>query len=245
MIIGDDEYKTEVTLPAFAKKQLEPRGFNVTFVCWWCAIRTIFSGLVEALKTADLVLVSARRRTPLERRLDALRAPLSEREAVGRHSDGKPRFFATQECAATGRIMQLGTNSTRKCSVGTIQGHHGEGIPTKVSLAPRAEKHPDFARGGCQQISRERFALLFDSAAGGNDVPSSYWDRFLKKKPRPWHGRTRLGRRGHASVYTSFGHFADFENPAFQKLLLNGICWTCRLSAPADKVAEVGSASGK
>src|SRR5262245_57877618 len=32
MLIGDDEYKTEVSLPAFVKSDLEPLGFDVTIV---------------------------------------------------------------------------------------------------------------------------------------------------------------------------------------------------------------------
>jgi nicotinamidase-related amidase len=32
IVIGEDEYKTELTLPAFARQDLEPRGFQVRFV---------------------------------------------------------------------------------------------------------------------------------------------------------------------------------------------------------------------
>jgi type 1 glutamine amidotransferase len=52
--------------------------------------------------------------------------------------------------------------------------------------------------------------------------------------PATWarmHGKGRV-------FYTSLGHPADFDDPAFRKLLLNGICWTLDIAAP-------GAAAGK
>ena len=48
MVIGDDEYKTEVTLPAFAKAELEPRGFQVRVVHADANDKDQFPGLAEA-----------------------------------------------------------------------------------------------------------------------------------------------------------------------------------------------------
>jgi type 1 glutamine amidotransferase len=50
-------------------------------------------------------------------------------------------------------------------------------------------------------------------------------------EPVAW---TNVPRVGHGRVfYTSLGHPADFESPAFRKLLLNGICWTIGIAPPA------------
>src|SRR5688500_8699177 len=73
MIIGDDEYKTEVTLPQFAKSDLEPLGFNVTIIHSDERDKNRFPGLVAAVEQADLLLVSVRRRLPPKEQLDAIR----------------------------------------------------------------------------------------------------------------------------------------------------------------------------
>src|SRR4029450_8244017 len=73
MLIGDDEYKTEVTLPAFVKSDLAPLGFDVTIIHADSQDKNNFPGMAEAVKNADLVLVSVRRRLPPKADLDALR----------------------------------------------------------------------------------------------------------------------------------------------------------------------------
>jgi type 1 glutamine amidotransferase len=60
--------------------------------------------------------------------------------------------------------------------------------------------------------------LLLGSHSGQNSEPVAW---------------TNIPRAGRGRVfYTSLGHPADFENPAFRKLLLNGICWTLGIAAP-------------
>ena len=62
-LIGEDEYKTETTLPAFAVKELEPLGVRCTFVIADPKTPHDFRG-VEALNDADLLVLSVRRRAP-------------------------------------------------------------------------------------------------------------------------------------------------------------------------------------
>jgi nicotinamidase-related amidase len=64
IVIGEDEYGTEQTLPAFARKELEPRGFQVQVVHADLADKNNFPGLAQAVARSDLVLISVRRRTP-------------------------------------------------------------------------------------------------------------------------------------------------------------------------------------
>jgi type 1 glutamine amidotransferase len=62
-------------------------------------------------------------------------------------------------------------------------------------------------------------------------------------EPVAW---TNVVRGGGARVfYTSLGHADDFANPAFRKLLVNGICWTLGIAAPgsAPDSSTVGSAN--
>ena len=57
-------------------------------------------------------------------------------------------------------------------------------------------------------------------------------DRFPASRPEPVAWVNRKGTR--RIFYTSLGHPADFENPAFRRLLKNAVFWALdRLQPPA------------
>ena len=62
-LIGEDEYKTETTLPAFAVKELEPLGLRCTMAIADPRSPHDFPGAL-ALDDADLLVLSVRRRAP-------------------------------------------------------------------------------------------------------------------------------------------------------------------------------------
>src|SRR5690242_4831299 len=76
-MIGEDEYHTWDTLPDFAKHELEPRGYRITVIQQDPNDKNNFPGLVDALRSADLLFVSVRRRTPPRDQLSAVRGHLS------------------------------------------------------------------------------------------------------------------------------------------------------------------------
>src|SRR5258706_67512 len=77
IMIGEDEYKTWETLPAFSKQELDGRGLRVSIVQQDKSDKHKFPGLIEALRDADLLLVSLRRRALPQEQLDAVRAHLA------------------------------------------------------------------------------------------------------------------------------------------------------------------------
>lgn len=242
MIIGDDEYKTEVTLPAFAKKQLEPRGFHVTFVHADEKERNDFPGLIDALKSADVVLVSARRRTPPTAQLDALRAHLAAgKPLVGIRTASHAFSLRNNMPPADGFAAWNEFDS--EVLGGHYTGHHGAEPQTKVSLAPGADKHPILRLVDVNSLVGNG-SLYLTRPLAGTTSPILLGE--IADKPIETVAWTNSFGPNHARVfYTSFGHVADFENPAFQKLLLNGICWACELAPPADKSAAENEATGK
>src|SRR5437762_2984998 len=90
-MIGEDEYKTWETLPNFARTDLAPKGFRVTIVQADSLDKNNFPGLVNALKEADLLVISLRRRTPPAEQLQAVRAHLDS---------GKPLIGIRTACHA-------------------------------------------------------------------------------------------------------------------------------------------------
>jgi type 1 glutamine amidotransferase len=71
-LIGEDEYETEKTLPAWAKERLEPAGIKCRYVLAKNETPHDFAGM-EKLDDADVVAISIRRRAPKEEQLAALR----------------------------------------------------------------------------------------------------------------------------------------------------------------------------
>ena len=73
ILIGDDEYKTEVTLPAFAKSELEPLGFEVQIIHADSQDKNNFPGMAEACRRPTWCSSASAAALPPKDQLDALR----------------------------------------------------------------------------------------------------------------------------------------------------------------------------
>jgi len=230
IVIGEDEYKTHLTLPAFARQHLEPHGFQVTFVNSDPAEMNTFPGLAQAVARADLVLISIRRRTPPREQIDAIRAHLAA---------GKPLVgirTASHAFALRDRNAPLSSGAATwpefdpEVLGGHYIGHHNGGVKIRTEAAPGAEKHPILRRVDLRQLEGNGSLYKVTPLAGSTTPVLIGSISGQKPEPVAW---TNAPRSGQSRVfYTSFGHPADFENPAFQKLLLNGICWALGIAPP-------------
>jgi type 1 glutamine amidotransferase len=222
-MIGEDEYKTWETLPEFAKTELEPRGYRVTIIQADTADKNNFPGLVQALRNADLLFLSARRRTPYKEQLDAVRQHLNA---------GKPLVGIRTTCHAfalrpkeklTDPKFAAWQEFDPEVLGGHYVGHHGNTIQSAITVAPGAESHPilkDIAvarlvgNGSLYRVSpldATAKPLLIGTIP---DKPA---------EPVAW---TRLYGPKQARVFfTSLGHVDDFRNPEFRRLLVNGVAW--------------------
>ena len=222
-MIGEDEYHTWETLPEFARIELEPRGYRVTVVNADSADKNNFPGLVEALRTADLLILSVRRRTPPAGQLDAVRAYLA---------GGKPLVGIRTACHA---FALRPTDPPAAAPLSTWQefdpevlgghytNHHDAGPSTAVTLAPHAGTHPilkgiSVARlagaGSLYKVSpleNGTTPLLMGAIPGQSPEPVAWTHLYAEKQARIF--------------YTSLGHPDDFKNAEFRRLLLNGVEW--------------------
>jgi type 1 glutamine amidotransferase len=222
-MIGEDEYHTWETLPEFAQKELEPRGYRVTIVHADSADKNNFPGLVEALRTADLLVVSVRRRTPPAAQLDAVRAYLAA---------GKPLVGIRTACHAfalrptdppAAPPLSTWPEFDPEVLGGHYTNHHPAGPPTVVTLAPRAGTHPILkgismerltGAGSLYKVSpleKGTTTLLMGTIPGQPPEPVAWTRSYEKKQARIF--------------YTSLGHPDDFKNAEFRRLLLNGVQW--------------------
>lgn len=229
-LIGEDEYKTWLTLPAFAKKELSWRGLRVSVIEQTEGDKHRFLGLVEALRDADLLLVSTRRRALPQEQLDAVRAHLDAGKPLVGIRTASHGFAPRGEDASKGAAWPT---FDPEVLGGNYNNHHGTGPKTSVRAVPGEETNSlltgvnlgEFTSNGSlyrvSPLRRSAKPLLIGSIPDKPAEPVAWTHSFGGKQARVF--------------YTSLGHPDDFENPAFRRLLLNGILWaTGQAIPPAD-----------
>ncbi|MCX6882092.1 MAG: ThuA domain-containing protein, partial [Verrucomicrobia bacterium] len=128
IIIGENEYHTSETLPDFARKELEWRGYQISYVLSSSTDGDPKFTNYEAIKLADLVLVSVRRRTPPRAMMELLRAHIDAGKPVVGIRTASHAFDATP----TGSEYA----SWSKFDVDVFGGHYEGHYNNKPPAAP-------------------------------------------------------------------------------------------------------------
>jgi type 1 glutamine amidotransferase/nicotinamidase-related amidase len=229
-LIGEDEYKTWETLPAFAKKDLGWRGLRVSIVRQDEKDKHSFPGLLGALRDADLLLVSVRRRALPKEQLDAIRAHLEAGKPLVGIRTASHAFAPRGEDAGRGAAWPT---FDPEVLGGNYNNHHAAGIKTLVRAALGEGINPLLigvkldaftSAGSLYKVSPLKSTarpVLIGSIPDKPAEPVAWTHSFGPKQARVF--------------YTSLGHPDDFNNPSFRRLLLNGILWaTGQPIPPAD-----------
>ena len=215
-VIGEDEYQTEKTLPAFANSELEPLGVRCTFVVADPKTPHDFKG-IEALHDADLMVVSVRRRAPAAEQMSMIRKYLES---------GKPVVGIRTACHAFDTRGKAPEGHAEWPSFdpdvlgGHYTGHHANELKPKVTMAKGAESHPIMAgvrtpftgQGSLYKtgpLAASARALLLGEIAS-HPVEPVAWVNLV--------GSSRV-------FYTSLDHPGDFDNAAFCRMLRNAVFW--------------------
>jgi type 1 glutamine amidotransferase len=221
-MIGEEEYHTWETLPEFAKADLEPLGYRITLIQADAADKNNFPGLTDALRDADLLFLSVRRRTPHAAQLEAVRAYLaSGRPLVGIRTachafivlDARPADPKLEDWPEFGPDV-LGSHYTR---------HYNDAPMVTITVAPGAEAHPILrgvsaaALGGdttlysVNPLANDAVPLLV-TTVHGHPLETVAWTHAYGPN------RARI-------FYTQLGAPKDFQNQVFRHLLVNGVAW--------------------
>lgn len=257
-ISGDEEYRSEESLPMLASILEKTHGFRVS-VCYPLdpdgSINpnnlTNIAGL-EALDDADLVVMYTRFR----------KLPDDQLERITRYAEtGKPMMgFRTASHAfrydGGPHAAKMNNDWMRKIfGQGWIthHGHFGDGeeFLTKVTLWPGEENHPILR--GVQPF--QAYSWLYHVEGGGDTLygdcerlligealktsHAGKHDRFPITNPVAW-TKTHLGANGHRGrvFFTTLGHPFDFKDESMRKLALNAIFWALGLE---DKIPSEGA----
>jgi type 1 glutamine amidotransferase len=213
-VIYEDEYKADQTLPAFARV-LGDHGYRSTVLLGG---EKGIEGL-EALKTADVMVLFARRKALPTEQLAAIRAYLDA---------GKPLVALRTACHAfTLRARTQAPEGSSQWPTFDVDvlgchyaNHLGNEEGTDVANVPEAAADPLLAgvepakwhsTGSLYKVLplEPGCKVLMTGSLGDHSEPVTW--------TRTYHG----GR----VFSTTLGHADDFALPQFQKLLLNAIGW--------------------
>jgi len=222
-VIGEAEYDTATSLREFARLDLAERNVRATFILADTKQPNQFPG-IEALKSADLLVLSVRRRTPPAAQLKYIRDYLNRGGPLVAIRTSSHAFALRKGRPPNGHAdwpefdwQVLGCN---------YQGHHGNKEPsdpaTHVWREPKAKDHP-IAENWPRGRTRVR-SWLYKSRPLAKTATVLLWGKVEGREPAEpvaW-TNTHCGGR---VFYTSLGHVDDFKLPAFRQMLKKAIVW--------------------
>lgn len=222
IITAEDEYKTEKTLPAFAKEHL--KDFDTTQLTLDPTNQYHIADLSKLAK-ADLAIFSIRRRPLIEADMKIIRDYVASKKpliAIRTTSHG----FAPRK----GEKLPFGVVAWEKFDqeiLGcTYTGHYSNKVKTNVTIAEKAKSHELFKGITVDKFVSpswlyksgklaENCTTLMLGKSGEEPEDTVAWIREASDK----HGRI---------FYTCLGAEGDFELAEFRQLLCNAANWAVK-----------------
>ncbi|TWU11631.1 Trehalose utilization [Symmachiella macrocystis] len=267
-ITGDEEYRSEESMPMLAKILKRDYGFKVT-VCYSLAedgtidpdnLRSITG--IEALDDADLMVLFTRfRDLPDEQFNHFLNYVKTGKPIVGfRTATHAFKFDNNKKHSEWGwrgeKIAQLlGQNWI------THHGHFGDGhqFLTNITIAPGEKQHPILrgvkpfqayswlyhVQGGGDKLRGDAQPLMIGRALISGHEKAGKTDRYPLTNPVAW-TKTYEGNNGVRGrvFFSTAAHPFDFKDESARKLSINGMLWALgmedRIPAEGANVEFVG-----
>lgn len=225
MLVAEDEYETNRTLPRFAAKHLS-NHFSVTILHGSETERHSIPGM-EALEDADALLISVRRRA-----LPA--ADLKRIEAFV--AAGKPVIgirTANHAFSLRGKPSPAGTATWESFDADVFGGHYtnhfGNSLKSTLKV-PDSADHPILQTADISKLVPGGSLYRVKPLADGARVLLEGSLEDGQSEPVAW---TFIRGDAGRSVYTSLGHEKDFSHPEFETFLSAAIHWACDQPLPS------------
>ena len=203
LVSGSFEYDSDTALTVF-KEYLETR-YEVQCVLLKAADWNDVPGL-EALEDCDVALFFTRRLTIGGDQLERVKQYCTK---------GKP--IVAVRTASHGFQNWLAMD--KEILGGNYQGHYDEGPTTETKIPPEAKDHPILT--GVVPF-RSKYSLYKNPDITADAQVLLTGSTPDHTEPVAW---TRMNHGGRV-FYTSLGGVDDFENPTFQRLIVNALFWT-------------------
>ena len=221
MLVAEREYRTDESLSDFSEQHRD--RYRTTMVQADPDDRNRLVGL-DALDSADVLIVSVRRRTLPAAQLDTIRRYVASGKPVIGIRTASHAFSLRNAEPDDGRAMWPEFDS--QVFGGHYTNHHGNALKATIDLAdtipPQAnglveglsDGLPTEAGGSLYRVSpvNDRATVLLRGKVEGHP-----------EEPIAW---TFVRDDGGKSFYTSLGHVDDFKGPVLPKLLTNAIDWS-------------------
>lgn len=244
LLIGEDEYETKDTLPPFADEELTPRGLRVTTIHSSKNDPNDFRG-VEALKNADLMLVSVRRRTPPAEQLAIIRDFVTAGKPVVGIRTASHAFSLRDN-----REPPAGHSAWPEFDAQVLGGHYTGHLSTAkenepsafLKIVPQEESNPILA--GLTKEFSTHYSLYKTRPLAKTATPlvMGRAEEQAEQEPVAWTNKPVGGNR---VFYTSLGGKTDFDLPEFRRLLTNGIFWALDKPVPKPMGYAPSTAGGR
>jgi type 1 glutamine amidotransferase/nicotinamidase-related amidase len=219
IIMAEDEYETEKTLPVFAVEHLGQ--YRVQFIYGSERDRFALPG-IEQVSEADAVLVSVRRRPLPTEQLDVLRKFVASGKPVIGVRTASHAFCLRNQSPANG--LAEWPEFDAEVLGGHYTNHYGNTeYPTITSMESTADN------ALAQSLPKGSFTSngsLYKVSPLGPGARALLQGSIEGQAPEPvaW---TNVRTEGGRAFYTSLGHKTDFDKSEFRLLLANGIHWAC------------------
>lgn len=227
MLIGEQEYQTAKSLPAFAKQQLY-KDMKVTYVTASPEDKNHFPG-IHAIRDADLLVVSVRRRFPSTNDLEIVREYVaSGRPVVGIRTAS--HAFALRDGQEPPEDHAAWTEFDAEVFGGNYQGHHGNKKAGELkSYVWSSSEESTKAWPMIDKDEVHTTSWLYKTSPLRPGAKVLMMGRVGDRKPHEPVTWTYIHKNGGRSFYTSLGHPDDFEQEWFQQLLKAGIRWALQM----------------
>ena len=222
MLIAEDEYETETTLPAFAAKHLN-HHFSVSTCYGNETDRNKIIG-VEELATADAPLVSVRRRALPPADLKLIQNFVALGKPVIGIRTASHAFSLRNKETPVG--LAVWPEFDAEVFGGNYTNHYGNALATTLALPGSHPVHPILHATNAIAIAPKGSLYKTAPLAAGSSVLLVGTVPEQEPEPVAW---TFIRSDGGRSFYTSLGHPGDFQQAEFEALLSGGIHWACGL----------------
>ncbi|MHC4993996.1 MAG: PVC-type heme-binding CxxCH protein [Planctomycetota bacterium] len=227
-MIGEREYKTDRTLPVFAKERLEPLGITGTFVFADKDDPNFFPGL-DTLPEHDVLFISVRRRTIRAEQMRLIRDHLAAGKGLIGIRTASHAFALREGEAPAGHVQWK--DFDREVLGGVYNNHYRNKGGTPVATASKASLNEIL--WGVRSNAFRSGGTLYKSTLVSGSANELLRGMTLDEgnpiqMPVAWthtHNKSRV-------FYTSLGHEKDFEAELFTTMLANAVFWVNRQPNP-------------
>ncbi|MCS7467699.1 isochorismatase family protein [Stieleria sp. ICT_E10.1] len=223
MLVAENEYQTNETLPAFAAKHLSTH-FSVQFA-WGSETERHEMVGIEQVADADALLVSVRRRALPQRDLDLIREFVRQGKPVIGIRTASHAFSLRDQPAPDGKSVWDSFDAD--VFGGNYNGHFGNSLKTRIRRPADAIHDPIATATGAMNIQPGGSLYKTAPLAKGARVLLEGSVEGETAQPVAW---TFIRNDGGRSFYTSLGHVDDFGQAEFEAFLSAGIHWACGLA---------------